>query len=121
MAMNIERYKRRLLELERQLAGRIGEEVETARTTQDDQPEVGDAAHANELRDEYFALAETDTEILAEVRAALRRIDDGTYGKCGVDGQPIDEKRLESVPWTRYCLRHQQEIEARASVRTPSL
>ena len=45
-------------------------------------------------------LAETDSAILAQVRAALARIADGTYGRCTVDGGPIDEKRLESVPWT---------------------
>jgi DnaK suppressor protein len=119
--MNIEHYKRRLLALERELAGRVREEVETARETRDDQPAAGDLAVVDELKDEYFALAETDTEILREIRAALRRIEEGTYGKCAVDGQPIDEKRLESVPWTRYCLKHQQELEARARVRTPSL
>src|SRR5262245_51535275 len=117
--MDIDHYKQRLLELERKLAERIGEEVESAREAQDDQPAGGDAAHVDELKEEFFALAQTDTEILAEVRAALRRIEDGTYGTCAVDGQPIDEKRLESVPWTRYCLKHQLELEQRARVRTP--
>jgi DnaK suppressor protein len=55
------------------------------------------------------------------VRAALKRIDDGTYGKCVVDGEPIDEKRLESVPWTPYCLKHQAELEERARIRPATL
>jgi RNA polymerase-binding transcription factor DksA len=55
------------------------------------------------------------------VRAALRRIEDGTYGRCVVDGEPIGEKRLEAVPWTPYCLQHQAELEERARIRTPSL
>jgi DnaK suppressor protein len=55
------------------------------------------------------------------VRAALTRIDDGTYGKCVVDGEPIGAKRLESVPWTPYCLKHQAELEERENIRTPSL
>jgi RNA polymerase-binding transcription factor DksA len=38
-----------------------------------------------------------------------------------IDGEPIDEKRLESVPWTSYCLKHQQEIEERAGLHTPTL
>jgi RNA polymerase-binding transcription factor len=63
----------------------------------------------------------TDTAILAQVRAALERIDDGTFGKCVIDGEPIDPKRLESVPWTSYCLKHQLEIEQRVRTRTPSL
>jgi RNA polymerase-binding transcription factor len=119
--VNLDGYRRRLLELERQLTQRLGTEVETARDAGDDQADVGDLANADELKEEYFALAESDSSILAEVRAALRRIDDGTYGRCAVDGEPIDVKRLESVPWTRYCLKHQSELEARAQRRTPSL
>jgi DnaK suppressor protein len=115
--MNVEHYRRRLLEFERELARRLGREVETARDARDDQPSTGDLARVDELKEEYFALADTDSAILAEVRAALRRIDEGSYGKCGVDGKPIDEKRLESVPWTRYCLKHQSEIEERARLR----
>jgi DnaK suppressor protein len=110
-----------LLELEQELEERVGEEVDTARDARDDQLAVSDLARVDELKEEYFALAETDSAILALVRAALRRIEDGTYGSCVVDGGPIDEKRLESVPWTPYCLKHQAELEERARLRTPSL
>jgi DnaK suppressor protein len=120
-AVNIDRSRRRLLELEQEVEERLGEEVDTARDTRDDQPAVSDLAHVDELKEEYFALAETDSAILALVRAALRRIEDGTYGSCVVDGGPIDEKRLESVPWTPYCMKHQAELEERARIRTPSL
>jgi DnaK suppressor protein len=119
--VNLDDYRRRLLALERQLVARLGREVETAREVQDDEANVGDLAHVDELKEEYFALADTDSAILAEVRAALRRIEDGTYGRCAVDGEPIDPKRLEAVPWTRYCLKHQLELEQRARIRTPTL
>ena len=119
--MNIDHYRRRLFELERELVERLGAEAETARDARDDQPDAGDLAHVDELKEEYFTLAETDSAILAAVRAALRRIEDGTYGLCVVDGEPIDEKRLEAVPWTPYCLKHQSELEERAGTRTPSL
>ena len=52
---------------------------------------------------------------------ALKRIDDGTFGTCVVDGGPIEEARLEAVPWTPYCLKHQQMREASAPPRTPTL
>jgi RNA polymerase-binding transcription factor DksA len=119
--MDIEHYRQRLLELERELVQRLGTDVETARDSSDDQADAGDLAHVGELKEEYFALAQTDSELLAQVRAALRRIDLGTYGKCLVDGELIDEKRLESVPWTLYCLKHQAEFEERARRPTPSL
>jgi DnaK suppressor protein len=119
--VTIDDYKRRLQKLEQDLVGRLGKEVETARDTADDQFDSGDLAHADELKEEYFALADTDSAVLVQVRAALERIDDGTYGKCLVDGGPIEPKRLESVPWTPYCLKHQSELEERARMRTPSL
>jgi DnaK suppressor protein len=119
--VNIEHYRRRLLELERELVKRLGAEYETARDTSNDQPDVSDLGQVDELKEEYFALAETDSAMLAQVRAALRRIDEGTFGTCVADGGPIEEKRLESVPWTPYCLKHQQELEDRQGLRTPTL
>jgi DnaK suppressor protein len=119
--VNIDHYRRRLLELERELAERLGEEVETARETGDDQRAASDLAQVDQLKDDFLALAETDSAILAAVRAALGRIEDGTYGRCVADGEPIDEKRLEAVPWTPYCLKHQSALEERAGTRTPSL
>lgn len=119
--MNIDHYKRRLLELERELVESLGEEVETAREAGDDQPAASDLAQVDQLKEDSLALAETDSAILAAVRAALRRIEDGTYGRCVIDGEPIDEKRLEAVPWTPYCLKHQSELEERVGTRTPSL
>ena len=118
--MNLADYRRRLLALERELVERLGEEVETARHPAEEQPNASDLARVDELKEEYFTLAETDSAILAQVRAALRRIDEGTYGRCVVDGEPIDEKRLEAVPWTPYCLKHQSALEQRARIRTPS-
>jgi DnaK suppressor protein len=119
--VNIEHYRRRLLELEQEFAERLSRDAETARDAREDQADVGDLAHVDEVKDEYFALAETDSAILAQVRAALKRIDDGTFGRCVVDGVPMDEKRLEAVPWTPYCLKHQQELEDRRRLHTPTL
>jgi DnaK suppressor protein len=119
--MNLEDYKQRRLQLERELVTRLRNAVGTARDASDDQAETGDLAHVEEMKDEYFALAQSDSAILAQVRAALARIEAGTYGQCEVDGGPIDERRLESVPWTPYCLKHQAELEDRAHLRTPSL
>jgi DnaK suppressor protein len=115
-----EHYRRKLQALERQLVVRVGQEIDTARDARDDQPAAGDLARVDELRDEYFTLADTDTAILRQVRAALDRIANGTYGRCLVDDAPIDPKRLEAVPWTPYCREHQAEHEQRAGMRTPS-
>jgi DnaK suppressor protein len=114
-----EKYRQRLLVLERELVRKLEREVEAARTTAGDQPEAGDQSVADELRETYFTLAQSDSQLLAHVRAALRRLEDGTYGRCVVDGGPIEPERLEAVPWTALCARHQQEMEG--PVRTPRL
>src|SRR5262245_56049782 len=120
--MDIAQQKRRLLKLERELEDRLGLNVKTARSVIDDQPEdAGGVAVVDALKDEYFSLAESDAAILGAVHDALQRIKDGTYGKCIIDGEPIEEKRLESIPWTPYCFKHQKQIEAKAGMRTPKL
>ena len=117
--MDGEKYRQRLLVLERELVRKVEREVEAARTTAGDQPEPGDQSVADELRETYFTLAQSDSQLLANVRGALRRLEDGTYGRCVVDGGPIEAERLEAVPWTAFCARHQQEVER--PVRTPPL
>jgi DnaK suppressor protein len=119
--MNVEHYKQRLLQLERELMDRLGRDVEAAREAREDQADAGDLARVDEQKEEYFELAQTDSSILAQVRAALARINDGTFGRCVVDGCDIEPERLEAVPWTPYCLKHQRELEERRGVRTPSL
>jgi RNA polymerase-binding transcription factor DksA len=119
--VNVEHFRRRLLDLERELVERHAREVESARSAIPDQAAAGDLALADEAKDDSFALAQTDSAILAQVRAALGRIDAGTFGRCVVDGAEIEPQRLEAVPWTPYCLKHEQELEDRLPKRTPSM
>lgn len=46
-----------------------------------------------------------------QINGALRRIAAGTYGRCRVDGKPIDNERLQAHPTAELCLRHQLEAE----------
>jgi RNA polymerase-binding transcription factor DksA len=45
----------------------------------------------------------TDAEI-QEIRTALRRIDDGTYGTCSQCHKSIPKARLEALPWATSCI-----------------
>jgi DnaK suppressor protein len=51
-------------------------------------------------------LEENSANVLREIDAALRRIDEGTYGDCAADGEPIEPERLEYLPWTTTCAAH---------------
>ncbi|MFI1469263.1 TraR/DksA family transcriptional regulator [Streptomyces wuyuanensis] len=50
--------------------------------------------------------------VLADVEAALRRMDEGRYGACHLCRQPVERERLMIVPQARYCSRCQQVREA---------
>jgi DnaK suppressor protein len=122
--MDIQRQKERLLKLETEISARVERHVQLGREqTRDDSSvrDIGDSSVADEAASEEFTQAELDSTVLQQVRDALQRIENGEYGKCLVDGQPIDEKRLEALPWTPYCLKHQQESESTARRQFPTL
>lgn len=49
-----------------------------------------------------------ESQLLRNVRAALRRINDGTFGVCVHCEEDISPKRLNAVPWTAYCIQCQE-------------
>jgi DnaK suppressor protein len=51
-----------------------------------------------------LALRERNEQHLAEVEAALRRLDDGTYGRCIRCGERIASERLAALPWAAQCI-----------------
>ena len=51
--------------------------------------------------------------LLTEVEDALKRIEDGTYGKCVNCGRPIPEKRLEAIPWAARDVKCEEQLEQR--------
>ena len=52
-----------------------------------------------------------ETNLLRNVRDALRRIADGSYGVCLRCEEGIKPKRLDAVPWTKYCIRCQEAVD----------
>ena len=52
-----------------------------------------------------------EQEVLFEIDAALRRIEKGTFGICELTGQPINIERLQALPYVRYTVRAQSELE----------
>jgi RNA polymerase-binding transcription factor DksA len=120
--MNVQHYKDRLLDLEKTLSARRGRAVADGRREFiDSAHDVGDASVADEVASEKFTEADRDSTVLKQVREALARVDAGTFGTCIVDGGPIEEKRLDAVPWTPYCLKHEQLLEASSASKTPTL
>jgi DnaK suppressor protein len=65
---------------------------------------LGDTASATYDRELEQGLEEGAEELLSKIDAALRRIDNGTYGICDNCGEPIGEERLEAMPWATLCI-----------------
>jgi DnaK suppressor protein len=67
-----------------------------------------DDATAQQGSAEALEQVTLESQTLEEVEDALKRVADGTYGKCIVCGREIPEARLKAIPWTPYCLEHQE-------------
>jgi DnaK suppressor protein len=52
-----------------------------------------------------------ESNLLRNVRAALRRIDDGSFGICVHCDEEISPKRIAAVPWTPYCIQCQEAAD----------
>ncbi|MEI6351371.1 MAG: TraR/DksA C4-type zinc finger protein [Verrucomicrobiota bacterium] len=85
------------------------------------QREPADVAEADFERDFDLGKVSADQELLNEIDAALDRIELGTYGICEQTGKPIPKDRLEAVPWTRFTVEAEREIESRHGGIRPSL
>jgi RNA polymerase-binding transcription factor len=121
-SVNLEHYKALLVAKEHEVISRRGRSgVEEQATGDGAAGDLGDDSVEDAQKSLAFTEDEADAKVLDEIRLALDRVADGSYGRCLVDEQPIDEKRLEAIPWAKHCTKHQAEIEATQDIRTPSL
>jgi RNA polymerase-binding transcription factor DksA len=111
----LEEEKVRLLHavgfLERENPGSISDELgEVAEGGTDNH--LGDTATAMYDRELDEGLEGGARETLAEIDAALQRMEDGTYGICEVCGKAIGAERLSAIPWTRLCIDDQRRASS---------
>jgi RNA polymerase-binding transcription factor DksA len=66
--------------------------------------------------DTTLGLLESQEQTLAETRAALARIDQGSYGHCEECQQEIPAERLRTLPYTRHCVACAQRVQEGAPV-----
>ena len=83
-----------------------------------DQHQADVGSETFEREKDLSILEQIDSE-LGDVEWALKRLDDGSYGTCEVDGKPIPEERLEAMPAARLCKEHQVEAERQAARARP--
>ena len=105
-------FKKRLLEKQRQLAEEVGKTALYGKDQEDDSiKDLGDQANTAYTREFFFELGNGDRRLLRDVVAALQKIDDGSFGSCERCGESISDKRLDALPFARYCIDCQRLVE----------
>lgn len=74
-------------------------------------PDAIDQVQLNGEREIALHNLNRESNLLRQVRAALVRMDEGTYGTCAHCEEKIKPKRLEAVPWAEYCLACQEAAD----------
>jgi len=73
--------------------------------------DIVDRANNAYNRELMFSLSDNERATLLQIENALRRMDEGSYGRCANCGQTINVLRLEAVPWARFCIDCQELAE----------
>ena len=72
---------------------------------------MADAASDTYDSDWALSMLSSDQNALFEIEQAINRIENGTYGQCELTGQPIEPERLKAIPWTRFSMEAQKQLE----------
>jgi DnaK suppressor protein len=73
---------------------------------------LADTASATLGREIDYTLGDNAEQVISEIDAALKRIEDGTYGTCTNCGNEIPRERLEANPWASLCIDCKRRAEA---------
>lgn len=108
----LEHHKKRLLGLKQKiLSGGILKSAEDLQVSPDDLADEADLATSVINQQVSFNIRHRELEKLRQVEAALQRIDEGIYGHCMDCEEEISQARLETQPWTSFCIIHAEERE----------
>jgi DnaK suppressor protein len=111
-ALDVDNFKRKLLEMRRDLLGQVErKKLYSKEVDEDGIPDSGDVAAYSYSKEVLMGLGEHERTKLRLVEEALTKIDEGTYGVCERCDAAIPAKRLELLPFTRYCVQCQSELE----------
>jgi len=79
---------------------------------------MGDSGTDNFDRDFALSLLSSDQDAIYEIEEALKRIEKNTYGVCELTNKPIPRARLDAIPWTRFTVESQAQLEKEGALRS---
>ncbi len=112
------KYYNNLLELREQLLKQMsGLAKESAQEMAGYSLHMADSGTDNFDRDFALSLLSADQDSIYEIEEALKRIEKDTYGVCELTGKVIPKARLEVIPWTRFTVQAQAQLEKEGALR----
>jgi len=116
------KYYQNLLELrERLLRQMNGLAKESAEEMASYSLHMADSGTDNFDRDFALSLLSSDQDAVYEIEEALKRIEKDTYGICELTGKSIPKARLDAIPWTRFTVEAQAQLEREGALRQKRL
>jgi RNA polymerase-binding transcription factor DksA len=117
-----QKFYTNLLELREQLLAQMsGLAKESAQELPGYSLHMADSGTDNFDRDFALSLLSSDQDAVYEIEEALKRIERKTYGVCELTGKPIPKARLEAIPWTRFTVEAQAQLEKDGALKSRRL
>jgi DnaK suppressor protein len=108
----LDTFRKKLEERQQALRKTVSRTEEDGRIAdQEAAQDIADRAANSYTKEFLFSQSNTERALLNMVESALQRIREGSFGECVSCGNEINPKRLEAVPWTRYCIACQEKKE----------
>ena len=112
------KYYNTLLELRERLLNQMsGLAKESAEEMPGYSLHMADSGTDNFDRDFALSLLSSDQDAIYEIEEALKRIERNTYGVCELTGKQIPRARLDAIPWTRFTVEAQAQLEKEGALR----
>lgn len=109
----LEQFKKRLEDRQHELRRAVNRTAQDGREADVDAAaaDIADRAASSYTKEFLFHQSNNDRQLLQMVEGALARMREGNFGQCISCGEDINPKRLEAVPWTRFCIECQEKME----------
>jgi RNA polymerase-binding transcription factor DksA len=116
----LQRFRELLIEKLKEIVGNVNHiELESLKKSRMDASgdlssmpiHMADVGSDNYEQEFALGLMDSERKIVMEIQAALKRIENNSYGICEGTFEPIPKPRLEGIPWTRYCVQYAEMLE----------
>ncbi len=109
-------FRRKLLNWKEEILKEAQETILHLQTENTPEPDIADRASTETERSIELRARDRQRKLVAKIDAALRRIEEGTYGYCDETGEPITLRRLEARPIATLSIEAQERHERREKV-----